>query len=132
LVSRMLQAGGLHYRLLKALGGAEALAHLRREPVDLVLLDWSMPGVNGLAVIQEMKTVPSLADIPVIVISGEYSEAATLRAGLDLRLIRSGPASVSEVVNYLEALVGVLPLAGIPNSEAARPSPATQADPPVS
>jgi signal transduction histidine kinase/CheY-like chemotaxis protein len=132
LVSRMLQAEGGQYRLIKALGGAEALAQLRREPVDLVLLDWSMPEVNGLAVLQEMKTVPSLADIPVIVISGEYSEAATSSAGLDLRMIRSGQASVSEIVNYLEALVGVLPLAGIPDSEAARPSRATQADQPVS
>jgi CheY-like chemotaxis protein len=128
----MLQAGGGQYRLSKALGGAEALAHLRREPVDLVLLDWSMPEVNGLAVMQAMKTIPTLADIPVIVISGEYSEAATLSAGLDLRLIRSGQASVSEIVNYLEALVGVLPPAEIPASEAARLSPATQADQPVS
>ncbi len=128
LVSRMLQAGGRHYRLLKALGGAEALAHLRREPVDLVLLDWLMPDVNGLAVLQEMKGAPSLAEIPVIVISDEFPDTVMSNEGLELRLFRSGKSSVTEMVSCLEALVKVLPLRGLPDSKADPAFPATPGD----
>jgi CheY-like chemotaxis protein len=132
LVSRMLQAGGRHYRLLKALGGAEALAHLRREPVDLVLLDWLMPEVNGLVVLQEMKRSPGLAEIPVIVISDEFPETVMSNEGLDLRLFRSGKSSVTEMVSCLEALVKVLPLRGLPDSKADLAFPATPGDQPAS
>ena len=132
LVSRLLQAGSNEYRLLKALGGAEALAYLRYEPVDLVLLDWLMPEVNGLLVLQEMKRIPGLADIPVIVFSGEYPETIISKEGLDLRLIRSGKSSAFEMINYLEALVDVLPLQGVNDLGAARAFPTTPGDPPVS
>jgi DNA-binding response OmpR family regulator len=132
LVSRLLQAGSNEYRLLKALGGAEALAYLRYEPVDLVLLDWLMPEVNGLLVLQEMKRIPGLADIPVIVFSGEYPETIISKEGLDLRLIRSGKSSAFEMINYLEALVDVLPLQGVNDLGAARALPTTPGDPPVS
>jgi CheY-like chemotaxis protein len=132
LVSRMLQAGGDPCRILKALGGAEALARLRREPVDLVLLDWLMPEINGLTVLQEMKGAPGLAEIPVIVISDEFPETVMSNEGLDLRLFRSGKSSVTETISYLEALVEVLPPRGLLDSKADLALPATPGDRPAS
>ena len=38
-------------------GGKEALAILREEPVDLVVLDLLMPGISGWDVIQEMEVL---------------------------------------------------------------------------
>ncbi len=49
--------------------GVEALAVLRRDPFDLVLLDIVMPEMDGYQVLDEMKRDRHLRDLPVIVIS---------------------------------------------------------------
>jgi adenylate cyclase len=49
--------------------GLSALAHIRRDPPDLVLLDILMPELNGLEVLQRMRDDGSLRTIPVIVVS---------------------------------------------------------------
>ncbi|HEX2993750.1 MAG TPA: ATP-binding protein [Anaerolineales bacterium] len=131
LVSRMLEAGGDHYHPVKALGGAEALAVLRREPVDLVLLDWYMPEVAGLDVLREMMGTPSLANIPVIVISGRYPHTDTPKDRQNLILIQTGKLSVFEAIGYLDVLVENLPLRGVTDGESLQELPAAQADRPV-
>jgi len=54
---------------LAAANGRSALEMLRREPVDLVLLDVQMPEMDGTAVLEQMKSDMSLRDIPVIMVS---------------------------------------------------------------
>lgn len=49
--------------------GSDALVRLRQEVFDLVLLDILMPGVDGYAVLREIKADPELRHIPVIMIS---------------------------------------------------------------
>ena len=49
--------------------GQSALASARYEPPDLVLLDVSMPGMNGFEVCEALKADPALVDIPVIFLS---------------------------------------------------------------
>ncbi|HEY5118972.1 MAG TPA: response regulator, partial [Anaerolineales bacterium] len=131
LVSRMLQAGGT-YRINKAWSGEEALTHLRREPADLVLLDWLKTGVTGLKVLEEMRNSPDLVDIPVIMLGGESPNLKMSTGGLDLRLIRTENASVAEVVKYLEILVGALPLRGLSDVEDVQLGPAMPTVPPAS
>jgi signal transduction histidine kinase/DNA-binding response OmpR family regulator len=124
LVTRMLQSAGGGYHPLKALGGEEALARLRREPVDLVLLDLMMPEVSGLMVLQAMKSDPALAHIPVIVISGQYAEMISSSGRLSLNLVRAQNASIAETLNCLQALAGALPPRGLPPVGAGPASPA--------
>ena len=49
--------------------GLEAVAKLRAEPFDLVLLDIVMPIMDGYEVLEQMKSDQQLRDIPVLVIS---------------------------------------------------------------
>ncbi|HLO17505.1 MAG TPA: ATP-binding protein [Anaerolineales bacterium] len=132
LVSRMLEAGGGHYHPIKALGGAEALAMLRRDSIDLVLLDWYMPEVAGLDVLREMKGTPGLADIPVIVISGRYPDTDIPKDGQNLILVRTGKSSVFETIDYLDALMDVLPMKGVTAAESVPESSTAQDGPPAS
>jgi len=132
LVGRMLQANGGSNRIYKAWSGSEALAVLRREPVDFVLLDWLKTEVTGLMVLEEMRNNPGLADIPVIMLGSEWPDTMVSKESLDLRLIRTEKASVTEMVKYLEALIEALPLRGRTDAEAFQPAPATPAVPPAS
>lgn len=114
LFARMLQAAGEGYRPLKAFGGGEALARLRQQPVDLVLLDILMADLDGLAVLREMKADPALAKVPVIVVSAQYPEAARTSGGLFLQVARAQDGSIGEALNILGAVVAALPLRGLP------------------
>lgn len=48
----------------------EGLAdHLSRDPADLLILDLSLPGIDGLTVLAEVKQHPAHRDLPVLVLS---------------------------------------------------------------
>lgn len=53
-----------------ALDGQQALDRVASEPVDLILLDVMMQGLDGLGVCQRLKADPRTAAIPVIFVSG--------------------------------------------------------------
>ena len=82
IVSKMLEDG--NYHLVFAAGGVEALSILRKTRPDLILMDVMMPDMDGLEVMRQMKTVPRLADIPVIMITGKGEKnivTESLKAG---------------------------------------------------
>jgi pimeloyl-ACP methyl ester carboxylesterase/DNA-binding response OmpR family regulator len=59
----------LGYQISQAVDGREALAMLREQSYDLVLLDIMMPEIDGYQVLAAMKEDPELDHIPVIVLS---------------------------------------------------------------
>ncbi len=61
------------HRVIAAAGGREALATVRQEPVDLILLDMMMPDMNGLEVLAALNAEPGLQRPPVLMISA-YDE----------------------------------------------------------
>ncbi|WP_437907639.1 response regulator [Sorangium sp. So ce327] len=75
------------YDVEEAADGAEALALLRRDaPPALILLDLMMPVMDGWQLRAELQRDPSLASIPVVIVSADVrveQEASRLRvAGL--------------------------------------------------
>jgi len=64
------QLRGEEYRLLEAASVAEALDVLARERVDLVLMDMTMPGLDGLSYMEYCQADDRLAQIPVIFLTG--------------------------------------------------------------
>jgi class 3 adenylate cyclase len=67
LLARTLQLQG--HSVALAENGRVALEMLRREPFDLLLLDIEMPEMNGLQVMEQLKSDLQLRDLPVIVTS---------------------------------------------------------------
>jgi CheY-like chemotaxis protein/phosphoribosyl 1,2-cyclic phosphodiesterase len=72
------------YRVLTAGDGTVALDLARKERPDIVVLDWMMPGLDGLSVCRELRQDddPRVARIPVVVITGR-SDAQDTAAGFD-------------------------------------------------
>lgn len=71
---RALVAAGVFGEIQEAADGEEALALLAgdlAERLDLVLCDLLMPGVDGFELLARFQADPRLADVPVIVLTGE-------------------------------------------------------------
>ncbi len=57
------------YRIITVENGIEALARIYYEPVDLVLLDVSMPDVDGLEVCRIIRSIEQFRSLPVIMLT---------------------------------------------------------------
>ena len=71
------------YDVIASTSGEDALATVREEPVDLVLLDILMPGTDGFEVCRRLKASPETRDIPIIFITAKNDEE-TIEAAYDL------------------------------------------------
>lgn len=65
------------YAVLSAADGDQALTYFETRAIDLVLLDYVMPGMNGGAVCREMKKVKP--HVPVIMVSANLVDGDTLK-----------------------------------------------------
>jgi len=72
------------YKVRPAPSGARALATIRKEPPDLILLDIMMPEMDGYEVCRRLKADEKLRDIPVIFLSAlndVFDKLAAFKAG---------------------------------------------------
>lgn len=91
------------YTIRQAEDGRKALDILRRQNIDLCLLDIAMPGMNGLNALEEIKeTYPN---IKVVMISARCQECyvnAAMRLGADDFVAK--PFSAEELITRLKQL----------------------------
>jgi len=78
---RYLHLGRPAWEVLTALDGAEAMATLRSRPVDLLVSDIQMPGMDGLTLLAEVRRDPALEHLPLIFVTG-LGDRATMRLGM--------------------------------------------------
>jgi len=69
ILSLLLQDLGV--RVLVADDGITGLRMAREGKPDLVLVDIHLPGMNGIEVIRAVRATPELAELPLIVITGD-------------------------------------------------------------
>ncbi|AFB22500.1 PleD family two-component system response regulator [Rickettsia rickettsii] len=58
-----------YYTVLTANSGKEALAILKKEKIDIILLDVMMPEIDGFEVCKTIKTDPETTHIPVVMVT---------------------------------------------------------------
>lgn len=64
-----------HFEVIEATNGAEAIGQLTRELVDLCLVDWNMPTMNGPEFLGYLRKDPRWKDIPAILVTDETEQA---------------------------------------------------------
>ena len=86
LLRQSLEAEG--YLVGEAADGMEAIARVKTEKPDLIILDVMMPAIGGFDVAAVMKNNPSTMDIPIIILSIVEDKERGYRLGIDRYLTK--------------------------------------------
>ena len=70
------------YRVDLCGDGDEALVRVAEKPPDLLVLDWTLPGVSGIEVCRRLRQRPATRNLPIIMVTARADEADRVR-GLD-------------------------------------------------
>jgi two-component system cell cycle response regulator DivK len=84
LIRRILQAEG--FNMLEAPNAAVALQVVQTQPPDLILMDISMPDMDGYTLTARLKAMPDLKTVPVIALTANVMRGdreRSLEAGCD-------------------------------------------------
>ncbi|MBA3357233.1 MAG: response regulator [Pyrinomonadaceae bacterium] len=95
MMRRLLELSG--YRVSEAVNGVEAVKAAERETPDIILMDLSLPIVDGLAATRRIRQLPDLATVPIIAVSAHDTadfHAEALAAGCD--------AYITKPIDYTE------------------------------
>lgn len=104
LISYNLEVGG--YKVMKAQTGEEGLSLLQSVPIDLVLLDLMLPGIDGIEVLKRIRADKDLKKVPVIMLTAkndEISKVIGLELGADDYLGK--PFGVHELMARIKAVL---------------------------
>ena len=74
------------YRVTDAESAEQALRLVREEPPSLVLMDIHLPGMDGIAALQELRADPATRSIPVMAVTASamtHDRAKIMAAGFD-------------------------------------------------
>jgi len=108
LLSYALRGSG--YDVVVAEDGVFALALLKSDPPDLMLLDLDMPGLTGEAFVAACRRTPRWANVPVLLLSGR-EDVASVAVALGAAGYLQKPYRVNEVRRMIRALTDQLPRA---------------------
>jgi CheY-like chemotaxis protein len=103
MLSSLLELSG--FQVVEALNGREAIEVAAAVRPDIILMDLSLPYVDGLAATRKIRAMPEMSDVPIVAVSAHDTadfHSMALDAGCD--------AYVTKPIDYpeLEALVNQL------------------------
>lgn len=103
MLAELLRELGYHCQV--ALSGAAALATARAYRPHIVLLDVSMPSMDGYAVVQRLRLDPTLQGAAIAALtgwSGMERERQAVAAGFDCQLVK--PVEIAALRKWLDAV----------------------------
>jgi CheY-like chemotaxis protein len=110
MLSRRLRRHGFDVSI--AVDGRQAIDACEAQCPDIVLLDMSLPGIDGWSVVQHLRANPSYREVPIIALAAYASaedRAKTLEAGCSD--YHAKPIDFSRLLSQIEAALGTAPQA---------------------
>jgi len=105
MIQLLLEQRGRHQAILSA-DGANGLAQALADPPDLAIVDVMMPGISGYEICRQLRSHPSTAAVPIIVLTARgqlVDRQAALDAGADDYMAK--PATMMELLERIDALL---------------------------
>jgi two-component system cell cycle response regulator DivK len=104
MMRRLLEMSG--YRVLEAVNGKQAIETALSERPDVILMDLSLPMLDGLAATRRIREQDSLSRVPIVAVSAHDSadfHAEALAAGCDEYVTK--PIDFDHLVQLLDRLI---------------------------
>lgn len=104
MMRRLLEMTG--YRVVEAMNGEEAVRLAESEVPKLILMDLSLPVIDGLAATRLIRKLPDLSDTPIIAVSAHDSsdfQSDALEAGCNSYITK--PIDFAELEELIEQLL---------------------------
>ncbi|WAR46994.1 phosphate regulon transcriptional regulator PhoB [Methylomonas rapida] len=94
------------FHVLAAVSAEEALKVLAENRVDLLLLDWMLPGISGVELAKRLKREPGYKDLPIILLTARGEEEDKIR-GLEIGAddYVTKPFSPKELIARIKAVM---------------------------
>jgi CheY-like chemotaxis protein len=99
------------FQVVEACDGLEALGKVRVTQPDLILMDYMMPNMDGIATCLELRKQPAMANVPIIMLSANAQPnivERSVKAGVNSFLDKSGNISGSLSKHINDVLDSVL------------------------
>jgi CheY-like chemotaxis protein len=99
---------GAGYEVMTAVDGADGAARLGGAPVDLVLSDVEMPGMDGFTLTRTIRRTRGWENVPVVIMTSrgdETDQRAGVDAGASAYLLKS-QFDQAQLVDTVRRLVG--------------------------
>ena len=93
--------------IVEAGNGAEAWRLIENEVPTIAILDWMMPEMSGLEVLQKIRGDERFKTLPVIMVTGEREKdkvVAAIKSGANDYIVK--PVSAATLVNKIVAVLG--------------------------
>ncbi|MCG8571903.1 MAG: response regulator [Spirochaetes bacterium] len=77
--------------IIEAKDGDFAMIKANHEDIDLFLVDWNMPGLNGLEFTQKLRKMEKYKETPIIMITSEaakYNVVEAIKAGVTNYIVK--------------------------------------------
>ena len=65
---------------IEAVDGNEAMDHILKKKIDLVLLDWNMPKLSGLDFLKKVRAMEKFKKLPIIMVTSEAAKYNVIEA----------------------------------------------------
>ena len=96
-----------HYETFSASDAITCMTEARKVEPDLIILDLGLPAGDGFVLMERFNKVPSLATVPVIVVSGRDLRSNQQRAiGLGAKAFLQKPVSNATLLAVIRTVLG--------------------------
>jgi CheY-like chemotaxis protein len=112
---------GQNFSVLQAADGIEAIDYATRMNAHLVILDYKMPKLDGLAACAQIRRLPGYADVPIVILTA-FDDAAT-RAAAEHAGVTAFFAKPFKTADLLRAIAHLMD--GTPDDGSTESAPAT-------
>lgn len=105
MVAFSLTAAG--YKVVQAVDGVDGLSKAKVQLVDLVLTDQNMPNMDGLTLIQNLRTLSGYAKVPILMLTTESSDEMKAKgkaAGANGWLVK--PFDPKRLIEVVQKVIG--------------------------